>query len=82
MCMSILSTGPHAYHIRVWCPHLPEKGMECSAAGVIAGCELLCGRWEMNPGCLYDGQVVLTAEPSPTPVRMFEETEESMVEVT
>lgn len=67
-CMSISSTWPYAYHICVWCLHLPEKGMICSGIGVIAGCELLCGCWKMKPGPLCEGQVALTAKSCPQPL--------------
>jgi hypothetical protein len=39
-----------------------EKDIESSGATVTDGCEVSCGRWELNPGPLEELQKSLTAE--------------------
>jgi hypothetical protein len=51
------------YHAHAWCPERPEEGVEFPRIGVIAGCELPCGCWGLNPGPLEEQPVLLTAKP-------------------
>lgn len=40
-----------------------EEVIRVPEAGVVGGCELLCGCWKQNPGPLQDQEVHLTTEP-------------------
>lgn len=55
--------------IYVWCLQRPEEGVESPGTGVIVGFEPPLGCWELNLGLLEE--VLLIAEPSPAPNRMF-----------
>ncbi|KAL6040407.1 hypothetical protein STEG23_015188 [Scotinomys teguina] len=45
------------------------KGVESPGTGVIDSCELPCGCWELNPGCLKEQPVLLAIEPSLQPLK-------------
>jgi hypothetical protein len=46
----------------VQCCGRPQEGIRSLGTGVIDGCELSCGCWELNPGPLKEQSVFLTAE--------------------
>lgn len=47
--------------------HRAQKGIESPRTGLMGGCELSCGYWELNLGALQEQQVLLTDEPSLQP---------------
>lgn len=67
-CFAYMLCAPWIY---VWCLQRPEKGVESPGTGVIVGCEPPLGCWELNLGLLEEQPVLLIAEPSPAPNRMF-----------
>ena len=49
-----------------WCLQKPERGVGSPGTGVIDGCELSHGCWELNPGLLEE-QLLLSTESSLRP---------------
>lgn len=60
--MSVLPTCMSIYHVYTWYPCRPEEAAGCPRTRVIENCELRCGFWESNTGCLEEQQVL--SEPS------------------
>ena len=54
--------------MRAWCLQRPENGVGIHGTGITDGCELPCGRWELNPGPLEEQAVLLTTELSLQPL--------------
>lgn len=47
MCVSVLLTGMHVYHMCAWCPQRREEGIR-PGTGLTDGYEQLCGCSESN----------------------------------
>jgi hypothetical protein len=65
MFMSVLLAYMHVHHVCTSCLWRPEGGFRSPTTGVMGGCELLCGFWELNTGSLQAQPVLLSAEPPP-----------------
>lgn len=63
---SILPTCVSVCQVCIWCSGRPEKQADSPAMGVIDGCGLHRGFWELNP-CLEKQPVILIAEQSLQP---------------
>jgi hypothetical protein len=48
--------------------HRAQKGIESPRTGLMGGCELSCGYWELNLGALQEQQVLLTDKLSLQPL--------------
>ena len=68
MCIDVLPARAYIlYTMCVYCPLKPEEGVRTSGTGVMDGCRLPCGCWELNSGPLEEQPVLLTTEPSLQP---------------
>lgn len=65
MCTSVFLTmyvyAPYLVH-RAWCQRRLEEGVKSPGTEVMDSYELLCERWELNPGPLWE-QALLIIEP-------------------
>lgn len=50
----------YMYHTWTWSPRWSEKAVIFPGTGVIQGCVLLRGCWELNPCLLQEQQLLLT----------------------
>lgn len=69
MTVDVLPMCPCATYMQ--CPQRPEKRVRSPEAEVRDGCEVSCGFWEPNPDPLAGTSVLLTAEKSSSPYRIF-----------
>ena len=56
-CIRVLPACMYVYHFVLF-PQRPEEDVRIFGAGVIDGCKLPCGCWELNPGHLQEQQVL------------------------
>jgi hypothetical protein len=54
VCVCVLPLGMHVYQLCALCLRRLEEGVGSPGTSVINTCELLCRRWELNLGPLYD----------------------------
>lgn len=52
------------HYMHAWCLKGPEECVGSFETGVKDRCETLCECWELNPDCLEEQPVLLTAETS------------------
>jgi hypothetical protein len=68
MCMSVLLECMYVYHSHAWCPQKSEDSKGSLGTGVTMVCEPPCECWELNPGPLWEQQLILPAEASLQPL--------------
>jgi|UPI0000F51322 hypothetical protein len=54
ICMNVLPASVSVEHAHDWCPWNPEKNIGSFGTGVVDGCDLLCGFWDLNLGPLEE----------------------------
>lgn len=69
--MDLLPVYMSIFHMHFGAYWRPEEAIGSPESGVTEGCELPCGCWELNLGCLEEQQVLFTTVPSLQPPFYF-----------